>query len=237
MLLQTLPILGNHWCDKCILINRFMKGIFLKKPPVPRYKFTWDVSKVIQFLASLFPLDGLSMKMLTFKVTALIALAAAPRAQTMVSMNLDFMRTDMDSVSFVFPCVLKTSRVGHDYCLKLEHFQKEELCVMHTLLYYIDRTRLHRQCNQVLISYITFRAITTSTVARWLKQVLELSGVNTDTFKAHSFRGASTSKAYFKGCSLKRILDTADWSSDKTFKKFYCRRPANNLSFSQAVFS
>ena len=41
-----------------------------------------------------------------------------------------------------------------------------------------------------------------------------------------------------KGCSLKTILDTADWSSDKNFKKFYCRHSlkGNQLSYVNAVF-
>ena len=215
-----------------------MKGIYYKSPPVPRYVVTWDVSKVLTFLQSLFPLDKLSLKLLTLKLTALIALAAAPRAQTMVAMNLDFMLKEDKSVKFVFPCHLKNSRVGHSYCLVLEHYDKEELCVMHTLLCYIDRTKEVRKSKQVLVSFKTFQEVTTSTVARWLREILSLSGINTDVFKAHSFRGAAVSAAYHKGCSLKRILDTADWSSDKNFKKFYCRRPvSSDVTFSNAVLS
>ena len=80
-----------------------MKGLFHINPPKPHYSCTWDVSKVLSYiLSSLFPLDGLSMKILTLKLTALIALSTAPRAQTLVSMNLDLMNVLESKVVFHF---------------------------------------------------------------------------------------------------------------------------------------
>ena len=48
-----------------------------------------------------------------------------------------------------------------------------------------------------------------------------LPGIDISKFSAHSFRGASTSKALGAGVSLKDILETANWASAKTFYKFY----------------
>lgn len=107
MLLQTLPFFGNLWCKDCPLIGRFMKGVYFKRRPKPRYLFTWDVSCVLKYLSSLFPLNVLTLKLLTFKVTALIALATASRAQTLVSMDLDHMVIVQNCVIFSFPNVLK----------------------------------------------------------------------------------------------------------------------------------
>ena len=90
-MLQTLAFFGNTWCNNCPLIARFMKGVYCHRRPSPKCLFTWDVSCVLQFLSSFYPLEELSLKLLTFKVTALIALAAAPRAPTLVYMNLDDM--------------------------------------------------------------------------------------------------------------------------------------------------
>ena len=80
-------------------------------------------------------------------------------------------------------------------------------------------------------------SVTTSTIARWLKEILNLSGINTQTFKAHSYRPAATSAAFSKGCSLKNNLKTADWSSSKIFYKFYYRESAKEVSFSDAVLN
>lgn len=237
MLLQTLPFFGNKWCDKCFLISRFMKGIFVKTPPKPRYHFTWDVSIVLKYLSSLNPLEKLSLKLLTFKVVALVALAAAPRAQTMVALSLNHMFVEKTRIIFLFSKLLKTSKKGQSYSLCLEHFSDESLCVMHSLLYYISVTKEIRKSQQVFISYATYNSVTTTTIARWLRTVLELSGINTSVFKAHSFRGASVSAAFSKGCSLHNILRTADWKSDKNFYKFYNRISLNEKSFSDTVFS
>lgn len=83
---------------------------------------------------------------------------------------------------------------------------------------------------------MTFDTVTTSTLARWLKSVLQLAGIDTGVYKAHSYRSASASAAFNKGCSLGEILKTADWKSDKNFRKFYCRNSDSNVSFSNAVF-
>ena len=91
MLLQTLPLFGNMWCKECSLVVKFMKGIFFQKPPLPRNIFTWDVTTVLKYLSELFPLQDLSLKLLTFKLVALLALASAPRAQTLANLHLDYM--------------------------------------------------------------------------------------------------------------------------------------------------
>lgn len=240
MLTQTLPFFGNAWCNNggCVLISRFMKGVFYSTPPKPRYTVTWDVSSVLRYLSSLYPLENLSLKLLTFKTVALIALATAPRAQTLVALDIGFMVKENFAFKFMFPQFLKNSRQGHDFLLKVEHFHKEELCPFHTLIRYINVTKKHRKSDKLFISYVTFKSVTTSTVARWLKCVLNLSGIDTDKFKAHSYRGASVSKAYNKGCSLKRILSTADWSSECIFRKFYYRQPVrDNVSYTEAVLN
>ena len=238
MLLQTLPLFGNSWCKDCTLISRFMKGVYFERKPNPRYIFTWDVSCVLKYLSTLFPLSKLSLKLLTFKLVALIALATAPRAQTLVSMDIERMLVRQNQVIFTFPHLLKTSRKGHSYVLKIEHYKEENLCAIHTILHYIKVTETKRRSSKVIISYVTFKEVSTSTIARWLKSVLKLSGICTETFKARSYRSASVSAAFDKGCSLKTILDTADWSSDKNFKKFYCRHSlkGNQLSYVNAVF-
>jgi hypothetical protein len=215
-----------------------MRGIFNIKPPLPRYQFTWDVSIVLNFLKTLYPLEGLSIKLLTLKVTALIALACAPRAQTLVSMNIDNMNIRKRDILFWFPNLLKTSKMGKRFQLVLEHYTEESLCVMHTVLFYLKCTKGLRKSRSLLVSYVTYEAVATSTVARWLKTVLTLSGIDSSLFKAHSFRSASVSAAYDGGCSLDKILKSADWKSDKNFYKFYYRAGVNtsDMSFNRAVF-
>ena len=80
------------------------------------------------------------------------------------------------------------------------------------------------QKNQLFLSLVTPHApVTTSTISRWLREIMTDAGVNTTLFKAHSVRGASTSKASKEGLSVGQIIEKANWSNAGTFQKFYCR--------------
>jgi len=63
--------------------------------------------------------------------------------------------------------------------------------------------------------------VTSSTIARWLKMCLQEASINTDTFEAHSIRGAAASKAACSNVTISEILQAADWSSESTFQRFY----------------
>ena len=65
------------------------------------------------------------------------------------------------------------------------------------------------------------KPVTSQRIAHWIKDLLADAGVDTMVFKAHSVRGASTSAAMAKGVSISDILQTADWSRESTFKRFY----------------
>ena len=110
---------------------------------------------------------------------------------------------------------------------------------MHTVLFYIEKTRSIRKSNKLFVSYVTFDKVTTSTIARWLKLVLQAAGIDTSVFKAHSFRGAAASAAFSSGCTLKSILQTVDWSSDKNFYNFYYRDVVSSeqTNFVKSMFS
>lgn len=236
MLMQTLSLLGNTWCSDNKMIVRFMRSVFLHKPAKPRYIMIWDVSVVLCYLQKLMPLSRLSLKLLTFKTLALIALATAPRAQTLCSLTLDNMFIQQQAVVFTFTDILKTSKTGQYYSIRIEHYLEENICPMHTLLYYVKKTADIRKSKKVFVSYVTFNAVSSSTLARWLKNVLSLAGIDITKYKAHSYRGASASAAYNKGCSIREILKTADWKSSKNFHKFYCRNLESGISYNDAVF-
>jgi hypothetical protein len=89
---------------------------------------------------------------------------------------------------------------------------------------------------------MTFKSVSTSTNARWLKTVLTLSEIDTSIFQAHSFRSASSSAAFKAGCSLNNTLKTSNWSSAKNFKRFYLRDIQStscndNSEFGQSVLN
>lgn len=241
MLTQTLPFFGIKTSEFRFL-ERMMKGCYNSNPPKVRYTYTWDVSIVLDFLCTLYPLEDLSLKLLTLKLVSLVALTTAGRTQTLSALDIRFMKVIQTQNIVVFHIneLLKTSRPGVSLpAITLKAFDKPELCVVKTLLFYIERTKGVRKASRLFVSFATFNAVTTSTLARWLKTVLDLSGIDNNLFKAHSFRGASVSKAFASGCTLKDILSTANWSSARTFYKFYHKDVSSNSNsdFSSSVLS
>ena len=87
---------------------------------------------------------------------------------------------------------------------------------------------------------MSFKSVSMKTVARWLKEVLQNSGIDTSFFKAHSFRGAAASAAFCRGCSLNEILKTGDWFSVRNFRRYYLRQGPEiekSNSFAYSVLS
>lgn len=230
-IIQTISACGNFSYLQSPVITRFMKGVFLSNRPKPKYTLTWDVSRVLNYLKTLYPLEKLNLKDLTLKLSALLALTTAQRVQALISLNIKNMADFGEYVVFTISDLLKTSRPGHDVQrIKISAFPDKSCCVLHTLRYYLEVTNEKRKTNKLLISFKTFKDISTSTVARWLKEILRRSGINESIFSAHSFRSASTSAAFAGGVKLSEILETANWANAKTFYTYYRRETVSSFS-------
>ena len=91
--------------------------------------------------------------------------------------------------------------------------------------------------SQLFISFVKpDQPVTSSMIARWLKEVIGDAGIDTDVFKAHSVRTVSTAAATMVGISTSEILEAADWSTESTFQRFY-DKPTHSSVFGKAVLS
>ena len=119
----------------------------------------------------------------------------------------------------------------------------KKFCPVACLRGYEKRTEDKRTPNKkeprpLFLSYVKpYKPVTSQRVAYWIKELLELAGVNTSEFGAHSVRGASTTAALKKGVGLDLILQVADWSKNSTFRQFYYRPAQTNpaMEFGKAV--
>ena len=117
--------------------------------------------------------------------------------------------------------------------------EDEALCVVSVLNEYIKRSEGWRgDKTQLILSYVApHREVTSSTIARWIKKKLSLTGVDVERFKAHSTRSASTSKASVVGLTISDIMKRGSWSKESTWKRFYCREIADpNKEFQDRIF-
>ena len=141
---------------------------------------------------------------------------------------------------FLPTALAKQSRPGKE--IKDFFFPKftenSKLCPVHSLGLYIERTReLRGGATQLFVSFIKpHNPITSSTIARWLKQIMVDAGIDTGIFKAHSVRSASTSAASTQGVTTEDILGAADWSTESSFQRFYYK-PVHDATFAKSVLS
>lgn len=221
------------------LLSRLMRGVLNKRPPVPRYKEIWDVQPVLGTLRKWSPVKKLKLKELTSKLCCLFALLTAQRAQTISLFSLDNMLRKGSSVVFNVTELIKQSRPGNvGQRVEVKGYPPDRrLCVLTVLDEYLQRTQHLRGSERAL--FISFKAphdrVSKDTISRWIRSVLELSGIDVNVFKAHSTRAASTSAAKARFVPISNIMDTAGWSNAKTFQKFYDKPMLPTNDFVSAI--
>jgi hypothetical protein len=223
------------------LVIRFLKGVYNLRPTTSRYCQTWDVSIVLNYLKTLWPVTTITLKQLTLKLAMLIALSIAGRSQSLHLLTIENMRKVSSSVTLFYSDLLKQSRPGvKTPFAELKTFSLDQkLCVVHTLYEYLKRTDTLRGENKCLfISYVKpHKPVTKNTISRWLKTVMFRAGIDCNLYKPHSVRSASVSKAKLNSVPIDEILKVAGWSNAKTFGKFYDKVIVNSQdNYSDAVF-
>jgi site-specific recombinase XerD len=112
------------------------------------------------------------------------------------------------------------------------------LCVYSLLKIYMEKTSAIREntTRLLLMTRKPHHAVTSQTIARWIKTILKKAGIDTNIFGAHSTRSADTCAASSTGLSLTTIMNAAGWSNAGTFQKF-CNRPVPSENLGLSVLS
>ena len=77
---------------------------------------------------------------------------------------------------------------------------------------------------QLLICYVKPHwPVSKDSVARWVKEVHKLSGIDTNVYWPHGSRAASASFCQQKGLDIVTIMKSAGWSNVGTFSRFYAK--------------
>ena len=206
-------------------VSALLSGIFNNRPPQPKYNFIWDVKKVLDFLVTLKSDNECSLKVLTLKLTMLLALTSAARASEVCFLDTKYLVRHPSVYIFQFGRITKTARPGKPRKpIEFQHFnENRNLCVCNYIDLYIDKTKdIRGDESQLLISFVKpHKAVSTQTVSRWILEVLSQAGIDTKTFSGHSTRSASSSKAKARGVPIGEILKRGFWSQSTTFEKFY----------------
>ena len=87
------------------------------------------------------------------------------------------------------------------------------MCVCATLdTYILKHESWETQKSQVLVSFMEpHKAVTSSTVSRWLKESLTIIEIDTRMFKGHSTHATSTTKVDVTGASVCDRMKKGHW--------------------------
>lgn len=217
--------LGKH-----PIIKRYIRGISKVRPQNPRYNITWDPQILLDYLHSLYPNEILSLELLSKKLISLMALITAQRFQTFNLIKVEnIIFTNEGEVLIFISDAIKTSGPNKmQPCLQFQSFiENPELCLVSTLLQYINKTANLRDTNNeyLFISYSNpFNRVSSQTLSRWVKDSMTKAGINTDIFSGYSIKHAATSTAFKRGLPINLIRKTAGWTENSgTFARFYNR--------------
>ena len=172
------------------------------------------MSKVLDYLRTLHPLNTLTLKKLTLKLLMLLFISRGRRGQDIHLLSLEGMNTATTSCQFQMLEHTKTSKPGKKGNPITTHVYTPDppLCPLVTLKKYILRTTpLQKSETQLFLSLIQpHKAVARDTISRWTKDVLKLSGIDITQFTAHNIRAAVASKASVKDVPLDVILSNTE---------------------------
>ena len=168
----------------------------------------------------------------------LVALTSSDRAQTLHAFCTDQIDNTEDGLVFVIYSPLKHTRPGSPATtVTCVEWDAPELNVAQYVLYYMQRTlkfrrkawRIHEKDEkQLFLSHRMGKPVLKASISRWLREVMELAGIDVSTFAPHSTRGASISEATRRGATATKILAQGNWTNLGTYERFYSPQEIEN---------
>jgi len=166
-----------------------------------------------------------------------MALVGANRTSELQALDLRFRYFTPNGVEFKLSSLTKKRKAGAPLkeCFFASFLHDNRLCVVKCLRAYEQATKNFSDIKAdipapLFLSYVKLHnPVTSQRIAHWIKDNRTKVGVDTNTFKVHSVRGASTSAAMEKGLHIADVFKTADWSSESTFRQFYYRSSNSEL--------
>ena len=221
-------------------LSRLLRSMSVSHPRSRPRVPSWDLSRVLDFLASRPNPSSLDRRddrsFLTVKLGFLLALATGKRRSELHALSRDpqdFRHTPdgiwLRTMAGFLP---KTAVPGHDPapffmpCLRPEAAtleRDERLCPVSTLLLYVRLTGGLQSGQRLFQKIRGSGSPSADSVSRWITQCIRLAhDTDLPQVHAHEVRRMAASWAYQAGVhSLEEILLAGWWASHSTFTRFY----------------
>ena len=146
---------GHKDLSRHPLVRRFFKGVFNVRPPPMKPQYTWDPGLLLEYIENLGDNDGLDLKTLSLKLTALLMLLSGNRVHCVHSLSTEDMHRTARVYTFYPTVLLKHSRTkfrGKPLTYKA-YPRHKNLCVYTTLDAYINRTSTIKTSLALLVTH------------------------------------------------------------------------------------
>ena len=225
MLSMTLPPIDGSPLGKNPLIIRLMKGCYNSHPPLPRYVHTWDLNILLNFMQMQEDQDQHQLALLSKKLASLLAISTWLRTAELASISKQSISITNDRAVFSLDVPRKSQFKGPLKSFTVSRFSDPKTCPVHNLGNYLvltDYLRNQGNSDKLFIGLVHPNVpVTGNTIGRWIKSYLQMAGIDTSIYSAHSTRSAAASDAARSGVPIEIILKTGNWRNESTFSKFY----------------
>ena len=209
------------------LISRFVQGVRNLRTPQPKYPILWDAKDLLLYLANWKVSSTSPLKDITLKLVTIMACISTQRIHTLSLIDVRHIKFYPSATYLYIFDDLKVARHRPHFVITLPSLSdKDQLQTIEILQLYLERTRTFRldKHHKLFLSWRhPHKPVTTDTLARWIREVMQAAGINIKAFGAHSVRGASASFALDQHASIDSVLQAGDWSCLQTFNKHYNR--------------
>lgn len=239
MLSSVVPTVENIPVGKHPFITRLIKGVFHSRPPKVVLTPEWDLPLVLRKLkqAPFEPLKHVHLKYVCWKTAFLIAITSFRRCSDIQSLCIgeENITVQKKGLTFLRKGLSKQDRPSHfGSKIFIPAFPSDKLLdPKRSFYYYLKRTDEFRKTDDKFVNnlFLSFRSphnpVSAQTISSWIVKTIKCAygEESKDTkFRAHATRALGPTWALFNGASVKSIMETADWSKDSTFTRFYLRQ-------------
>jgi len=239
MLSAVLPCIDGFKVGQHPYVVQMLKGVFNSRPPKTKLVPEWNLLKVLDGLQKkpFEPLNKACLKYVTLKTVFMIAITSFRRCSDLQSFRIGEGSVNIQSkgITFLRHGLAKQDRQSHRKAIVfIPAFpENKKLDPKRCLYYYLKATEKFRKSpegseheeRRVFLSLNEpHKPVSAQTISKWIVETLKIVLEDKNLkVKAHSTRALGPSLALFRGPSLESILNSADWSQESTFVRFYLR--------------
>ena len=160
-------------------ISRYLKGIYNRPPPLPKYVDIWDLTLLLKYYEQKENNDCLEFKELVKKTVILFIILGVRRKQALFTLSVDNIVLKENKFILLPSKTMKHTKVNRPLEPLIYHHypDNEKLCIG------IRNTLVTRDIRDLIISYgKPHKPVSSETISRWIKDELSKAGVDTSVF-------------------------------------------------------